>query len=357
MKTETRKKAIHYKRAVITNSQLTLQDLLEAAFDSRGKAAKAQQRREILNPDDESCRLINHYKNYGGMLFGQLIFFEPGRSQVLITLDDDAQFYKIDSITPDLIDEKNADEGKAEEEKLKHRREFIDSMLYFGVLDNHVVIVQSPSLRARELEAHLAWLLCVCTEIMDINSALILQDKPSEETITRIEKSPVKSVHIGTPVESYALENNNTDKQETIDTEKIGFAKKIKWIPCGMGADVIQAALGSDWFNKLDLDSSLDEANLQVTLEITYLRKTTGNGQRMLDNIATSLRHIDEADVKINLHGGGTIKGGDLKLTGSVSVKTNNGLVDETDLYHQLHLWIVTKVRTKEIEVEESEND
>jgi len=124
-----------------------------------------------------------------------------------------------------------------------------------------------------------------------------------------------------------------------------------------MGADVIQAALGSDWFNKLDLDSSLDEANLQVTLEITYLRKTTGNGQRMLDNIATSLRHIDEADVKINLHGGGTIKGGDLKLTGSVSVKTNNGLVDETDLYHQLHLWIVTKVRTKEIEVEESEND
>lgn len=357
MKTEIRKKTIHYKRAVIKNSQLTLQDLLEAAFNSQGKAAKAQQRREILNPDDESCRLINHYENYGGMLFGQLIFFEPGRSQVLITLDDNAQFYKIDSITSDLIDEKKSDEDKTEEEKIKHQREFIDSILYFGVLDNHVVIVQSPSLRARELEVHLAWLLCVCTEVMDINCALILQDKPSEETITKIEKSPVKSVHIGTSVESFAQESNNIDKQETINTEKTGFAKKIKWIPCGMGADVIQAALGADWFNKLDLDSSLDEANLQVTLEITYLRKTTSNGQRMLDNIATSLRHIDEADVKINLHGGGTIKGGDLKLTGSVSVKKNNGLVDETDLYHQLHLWIITKVRAKEIDVDNSENE
>ncbi len=350
MKSETRSKTIHYKRAVITNSQLTLQSLLKAAFDSKGKATKAKQRREVLNPDDESCRLINHHKDYNGMLFGQLIFFEPGRSQVLITLDDDAEYYEIDSITPDSIDKEN------EDEKIKIRREFIDSMLYFGVLDNHVVLVQSSSLRARELEAHLAWLLGSCTEVIDRNSALILQDKPSEETITKIEKTPVKSVHLGTPVESRIQESTLINNTTELHSEKSGFAKKVKWIPCGMGANVIQAALGADWFDRLDLDSSLDEANLQVTLEITYLRKTTSNGQKMLDNIATSLRHIDEADVKIDLHGGGTIRGSDLKLTGSVSVKTNNGLVDESDLYHQLHSWMVTKVRANEIEIEDIDN-
>ncbi|MCK9394187.1 MAG: hypothetical protein M0Q44_01175 [Methylobacter sp.] len=346
MKSETRSKTIHYKRAVITNSQVTLQNLLETAFNSKGKATKAKQRREILNQDDESCRLINHHKDYNGMLFGQLVFFEPGRSQVLITLDDDADFYEIDSITPDSIGKEN---DVIDGEKIKKRREFIDSMLYFGVLDNHVVIMQSASLRARELEAHLSWLLGSYTEVMDRNSALILQDKPSEKTVAKIEKSPVKSVHLGTPVETRAQDEDQT----TISSEESGFAKKVKWIPCGMGADVIQAALGADWFNRLNLDSSLDEANLQVTLEITYLRKTTSNGQKMLDNIATALRHVDGSDVKINLHGGGTINGSDLKLTGLVSVKAHNGLVDESDLYHQMHSWIVTKVRTNEIEVED----
>jgi hypothetical protein len=353
VKSETRSKTIHYKRAVITNTHLTLQGLLKAAFDSKGKATKAKQRREVLNPDDQSCRLINHHKEYNGMLFGQLIFFEPGRSQVLITLDDDADYYEIDSITPDSIDN-GPDE--VEDAKIKKRREFIDSMLYFGVLDNHVVLVQSASLRARELEAHLAWLLGSCTEVIDSNSALILQDKPSEETIKKIEKAPVKSVHLGTPVEARVDESSLTDKNEP-SPEASGFAKKVKWIPCGMGADVIQAALGADWFERLDLDSSLDEANLQVTLEITYLRRTTRNGQKMLDNIATSLRHIDEADVKIDLHGGGTLRGNDLKLTGTVSVKTNNGIVDESDLYHQLHSWMVTKVRTNEIDVEDNEDE
>jgi hypothetical protein len=279
VKSETRNKTIHYKRAVITNSHITLQSLLKAAFGFKGKATKAKQRREVLNPDDESCRLINHHKDYNGMLFGQLIFFEPGRSQVLITLDDDAEYYEIDSITPDSIDKEN---NKIKDEKLKIRREFIDSMLYFGVLDNHVVLVQSASLRARELEAHLAWLLGTCAEVIDRNSALILQDKPSEETLTKIEKTPVKTVHLGTPVESRIQESNLIDNTTERHSEKSGFAKKVKWIPCGMGANVIQAALGADWFDRLDLDSSLDEANLQVTLEITYLRKTTSNGQKML---------------------------------------------------------------------------
>ena len=128
----------------------------------------------------------------------------------------------------------------------------------------------------------MAWLLGSCAEVMDINSALILQDKPSEETITKIEKSPVKSVHLGTPVESRIQENSTIDSKIESNSEISGFAKKIKWIPCGMGANVIQAALGADWFERLDLDSSLDEANLQVSLEITYLRKTTSNGQKCL---------------------------------------------------------------------------
>ncbi|MFT6331218.1 MAG: hypothetical protein ACJAYN_003168 [Bermanella sp.] len=342
MKTEKRKKTIYYKRASFTTAGATLQSMLISALASSSPAAKAKFRREILNLDDESCRLINHHTDYSGMTFGQLVFFESGRSQTLITLDDDAEFYEINAITPNSIDI-NKDPKKTNQSK----REFIDSLLYFGVLDNHVVILQSAALKARELETHLHWLLGTCTSYLDSNSALILKDKLTEETIQRMEKTPVKSVHLGTPLES-KLETVNLDDEKPIE----GTAKKVKWIPCGMGVDVVRAALGENWFNRLELEDSLDEANLQVSLEITYLRKTTQNGQKMLDNIATSLRNLEESDVKVELYGGGTIKGSELKLSGGVNVKTNNGIVDESDLYHQMHAWIVEKVHSNEIEVE-----
>jgi len=341
MKPESKKKIIHYKRAVLTNTNITLQSLLDDALNKKSPAFKAKSRREVINADDDCCRLVNHHKKYNGMTFGQLVFFEPGKSQALITIDEDAEFFKINSITSESIGDKN-----------KNKREFIDSFLYFGVFDNHVVIMQSAALKARELETHLAWLLGTLTNVLDKNSALILQDKPSEDTITKIESSPVKSVHLGAPIETRA-EQEAEEKSMPKNSMMKGSAKKVKWIPCGMGVDVMRAALGADWFNKINLQDSLDEANLQVSLEITYLRKTTESGQKMLDNIATSLRHIDEADVKIGLHGGGLIHGGELKLSGSVSVKTFNGLVDESDLYHQMHTWLVAKVRANEIDEEE----
>ena len=79
--------------------------------------------------------------------------------------------------------------------------------------------------------------------------------------------------------------------------------------------------VGEKWFDDLKLEDSLDESNLQVNLEITYFRKTNKDGQLLMDTLATSLRNMDEDDIEITLKGGGTIKGGDLKLSGSISVQ------------------------------------
>lgn len=43
-------------------------------------------------------------------------------------------------------------------------------------------------------------------------------------------------------------------------------------------------------------------------------------------------------------------------LLETFGVKTYNGLVDESDLYHQLHSWILAKVSSKEIEITEPDN-
>lgn len=353
MKTVSRPKTIHYKRVVFTNNHSDLQSLLNSVFQNGSPVFKAGSRKEIINPDDSSFRLINHHKEYNGMFFGQLIFLEEGRSQEFVELDDNAEFYKIDSITTDKLKYK----GEAETETASKKREFIDSILYFGVYRNHLVVLQSAALRSRDLETHLSWLLGTRTESIPTSSALILQDKPTEETLKKVESSSVKKVKLGTPIDTRDEQESDDQGLVVGKSHSERKARNVKFIPCGMGVDVVRAALGEDWFNTLKLEDSLDDANLQVSLEISYLRKTSEAGQKMLDNIATSLRHHEEADVKIDLKGGGTLKGSDLKLSGPISVKLLNGRVDETDLYHQMHSWLVSKIEESEIEVDDESSE
>lgn len=338
----TTNKIIHYKRAVISGGG-NLQEILNRIFDEASPAHKVGTRKEIINSDTNSFRVINHNRDYSGMLFFQMIMFEPGRSQAFIELNDEATSYALDAFTNESLNR-----AETSKEQIKFRKEFVDSLLYFGVYENHIVLIQASSLRARELEAHLGWLIASFGNV-PVGTAIILQDQPSQETFDKIAAKPVRNIKLGTPISAQSEENANSPSGNVtlseIDEDALS-ARKVKFHPSGLGADVIRAALGADWFNRLDLEEDLDEANLQVSLEITYMRKTTKVGQKILDNIATSLRHVEEADIKIELEGGGSIKGKDLKLSGPISVsKLTNGLLDEGVLYHKMHGWLVGKLR------------
>ena len=344
---KTMNKTIHYKRATVSGGAC-LQDLLSEILDPQGQAGKASKRKESVNADDGSFRVINHSREYSGVLFCQMIYFEPGKSQAFITIDDNADSYTLDAFTNDKLNEV-PDEVAREQEK--HRREFVDSLLYFGVFENHVVVLQSSALRSRELEAHLGWL--VGTFGAESMVTVILSDQPSQETYERIAQSPVKKISIGTPVETQVKEDeaqrditsNHSPDEQHLD------AKKVKFYPSGRAASILSAAIGADWFNRFDLEDDLDDANLQVSLEITYMRKTTKEGQKVLDNLAVSMRHMSEEDVTVELKGGGTLKGPDLKMSGPVSIsKLENGLLDEGVLYHRMHAWLVSKIRTGDID-------
>ncbi|WP_275628801.1 hypothetical protein [Pseudomonas sp. 273] len=352
---ETVTKTIHYKRAVISGGG-TLQEILGRVFSEGSTAHKVGSRKEIVSTDTNSFRVINHKRDYSGMLFCQMIYFEPGKSQAYITLDEDAESYALDALTNEALN--NISEP---EERDRHRREFVDSFLYFGVFENHLVVLQSSALRCRELEAHLGWLIGSFGGVA-LGTAIVLQDQPSQATFEKISRSPVKKIHVGSPLttaqeipegERAQAAISQTGKGEE-EIEELS-ARKVRFFPTGFAGDVIKAALGADWFNRLDLEEDLDEANLKVSLEITYVRQTTRTGQQVIDNIATSLRHVDEADVRIELNGGGEIKGGDLKLSGPISVsKLVNGLLDEGVLYHKMHGWLVGKLRQGDADAEQN---
>lgn len=177
MKSENRQKTIHYKNVFITGEQ-NLQLILKSALDGSGRFAKPSQRQQKINGNDSTALFINRFGDHNGMTYGQLVVLESGRRQPYITVDDAADFYSIDALASDSIPESQGEESAevSKQEAARKRREFVESILYFGVVDCHLVLMQSKALGSRELEAHLAWLLGSCAGVMPANSALILKE-------------------------------------------------------------------------------------------------------------------------------------------------------------------------------------
>lgn len=347
------KKTIHYKSAQLTGD-LNLQSVLNSALSPSGATGKPVNRQQRINPDEDSFIFINRLTEYSGMLFGQLIFLQSGKKQPYITVVNEADYYNISALASDKIpDEVESPEELKEE--IQKRKEFVDSILYFGIFNNHVVVLQSAALKTRELESHLSWVLRDLTGTMQNTSVLILKDKPAESVIKKMEKTPVKAVKVGAPITSQQIDETSAEPQASIGDDdqassEMVHANKVKFTPVGAMANALKAFL-PDIFTSLDLDDALDDANLHVALEVTFNRKTSQVGQKVLDHIATSLRHLPETDVAITLQGGGQIKGDELKLNGGIKVSyTPLGLVDESVLFFEMHKWLVTHLSNQEID-------
>jgi hypothetical protein len=339
MSNDKRKRTLHYKLAKLSDKTETLQRLLENVLvdrDSDYICAKSRQQR--LTDDGKAFRFINSHSSHGSDLrLFQLVQFEEGLSQMTIVMDDNAEAYELNPFTPQDI--KNiSSKGK------KKTTEFLDSMLYFGVLGNHVVILGSQSLKSKELENHLNWFLKDHTQ--QLSTLVYLSDKPTLAAIKQIEKHPAKSVKLGSDLEFEAIA---IEPQYEEYEQKINETNRISWSPKSIGAEILSFLKETGRIDQLKFDDSFDYKNLHMTLELTYNRTTSKKGQKALDTIATSLRHFDKDDVKISLKGGGEIKGDELKLSTSISLDFINGKINEASLSDIIVKWLNSKLKANEV--------
>ncbi|HHL31066.1 MAG TPA: hypothetical protein ENJ41_00680 [Oceanospirillales bacterium] len=321
MSTEKKNKTLYYKKATFLQDGGDLQKSLANALKSRKNLGA---RKETLNEEDKTYRLVGKSTKQGGMLFGNLVLYTAGVHQNMIAFKEDEEELNFEDIPPP-------------QKKDGRHREFLDSVLYFGVLGNHVVVAQSSALRSRELENHWMWLLSDCTKVLNGDDRVMLIDQSTKATRKTLQKAHVKSVILGSELET--IPEQDSTETTTLKT------KKLRYTPVGKARDLLQAIVGEDFFSRNKLEDSLDDANLHVTLEISYLRKTTENAQKLLDNLAVSMRHTDKDDVAIKLEGGGTIKGDDLNINGPIRVNSHNGIIEEQDLYTQMFNWLEAKLQ------------
>jgi hypothetical protein len=308
-------KSLHYKRAMYLQAAGNFQNDLKKAVL---KAKTVGDRKQIVNAAESTFLLLNSVRNRWSMTFGSLLLYSRGRNQPLVTEDDSAEELTVEQLAPPP-------------DKAGARRDFVESLLFFGAQNNHVVLVQSSGLRARHFETYLDWLLQEKTATIDQEDRIQLADHPSKRAISEVLKSPVRSVSVGLPLESQSTGGRAT-------------TRRLSFEPKGLGFGILSKILGADWLNKLRLDESLDESRLKVEVNVTYTRKTDDAAQDLLNDIALQLRNQEPEDVEIVLKSGAKLKGEALKVTGQISVQTYGGLIAPDDLFPKMRDWLKTQL-------------
>lgn len=313
MAREVIQKKAYCKNAVFLHTgRLTLQSALTDAMSKRKTVGSRKQKQ---GENEKYISSIIYHRTEAGMLFGILAAYEKGTHQLTLAEDDTAEMLTVQQVAPP----ERAD---------KKRQEFIEGICYFGIMKNHVVIVTSRALDARDVERYFNWLLVQSRSIVE-GDYVALSDQIGSATKEKIQRSHVKSINIGTPLIKIVEGDEVTSVERS--TSKIEYG--------GMGLDMLRYILGQDKLDKLKVSDALD-GNIEVSLKISYKRKTTERGHKMLDTIALAARNLHEEDVTLDLASGGKVTGSEMKLSKMLTLAGRDGIVDPDDLFPKVRAWL-----------------
>lgn len=343
MAKERKTKALTYKHATFHSAGPVLQQLLAGALADLHTIGK---RRESLAPDGESpiWRLVGEYQIEDAFVFGVLMRYAPGTNPVFVVDDESAE-----KLTVEQMSAPATDEGK--------RRELIDAMLFFGAAENHLVMMQSAALRSDHLEKHLQWLLHHA-KVLDGTNTFQLIDQPPKAIREKLAKAKVKELDIGgaltpaaksfviAPMPTQAVEGER-ETRVVPSVEEQSVAQDLSDGSSGV-VEALKRLLEPDQAARLDFES-MAGANIEYVLKIRYKNSTTEEGQKMMNTLGSALRHAEGVDARIRLHGGGEIRGDELRMSGSVRIDTYNGIPSPSEVFEAIRKWLLEKLKSGDI--------
>lgn len=305
-------KKIVYRIASITNCDSDLQELLGKAI----QATQVNERQQELNEYEKTFRTINQKWSYRGITMCEMVLIDPGASQPLAVYDESKGVYTIDAISTNELSQ----------ERLKRNSDFVNSMLYFGVKGNKVVIMPSQAINVRALENYLTWLLGEKLNLISNESKFALNKNIPRAVEEQIRSSPVRSIEIGSVLSGAS----DDDSEEFVSSESFSINAKS-----------LLRVLGAKLKDELPFSIS-DDSNIRAKIVISYFRKTNDAGQNFMNHLGTTLRNLDDADVCVTLKNNVKISGEELNLQKVVKIsKTDRGLLINDDISEAMVTWLL----------------
>lgn len=304
---------LHYMRArVMKHASTTLQALVASAYSHLGKAEDRVQRFEGIS----TVRNLVGREAQLGMEFGMLVTYEPGASRLLIAQDPEATDYSLEQLSPLSLGG-------------RRKRDFLDSVVYFGICDNHLLLLQAEAHGSRHLENYFNWMINAARLAGEI--ALVA---PVARNISAIAKKVgVKEVRFGSGLLSFneveAKAGERASGVHDIATREVILEET------GLGMDLLRHFLPPERLESYNLASTID-SNLTLEVSIKYKRSTNAAGARLLYAIASATRHFDDADVSVELNNGSVLRRSDLTVVEKIRVEARDSVIVTSDLFPQM---------------------
>jgi hypothetical protein len=326
-------KTFIYKSARFLGSKHELGPSLAHAL--KGAPTLADRRQPLGDPQAPEWLLLNEHRIHKGFVSGVLVRYTPGTAAAALLDDPGAKTAPVSKYTP-------KQGGKP--------TEWLESLLFFTVFKNHLVLMQSSALRASHLEAFLRWFFAARPETQSCGS-LELNDRPARVTAKRLRDTPIRNIQIGGVL---ASGQDASPKAVASETESRSISVSGDTASAA-SSDILNAlailAGKVRGFSELNL-KGLDDSQVSYKLLLTIDRRKTkeDHSQDVLNRLGHALRHAEGVDTRIELADGSSVHGDELRLTGKESLTLYDGLPDTVEVFDRMEHWLLQKVEAGDIE-------
>lgn len=303
---------VHYRRLLREDGDFpptSLANLINDALNFKHESKKRVREDWNLRTEkstEDQVRFINNVHLNSDYVFGNICIFSMNEMGLMINTQPSDSKAELDITDIEL------DEGIA----------LLQGIAYWLVVGDHCYIVQHQRLNTKALEEYFTWLFQQTSCIAN-SQKVILQ---SEFDISNFgnDIGEVKTIEIG----GYMSE----PARAKLDTSEQFHVVGNKWHPLNKAKGIIESLFGKMETQKL-VDTLPSEAHLGVQVRIGYITNKQNIDRAALKTIATSLRNIEDGDIKI--HGSdGIINGDSARLSQSMNinlVRENSTLLDFKD--------------------------
>jgi hypothetical protein len=279
-----------------------------------GKVADHWQRRAwLVPPGSEDTLLMNIKQDGGSYYFGDLTHYTKGYLQTLLAEEADAPSLAVEQQPPP--------KGK----------EYVHSMMYWLVIKNHLLMIQSRSLGSKQLEEYLTWLLKDRTTAIGPTGQVILQARFDVGQVGG-DLDDIKEIIVGGTASPAAVALEEAKEADALPTEveqRREIATRKSW---GERAwDVLRAAMNNEADVRKLMESIPKGADLDVSVHIGYKAKKKVSRVPMQH----ALRNLPEGEITA-IGPNGKQTGKDIRLSHPARIIKNGSLLDPEDVIRAL---------------------
>lgn len=290
--TQSRQVTLHYRHATfqpeLTTGQ-TLATLLDLAI---AKKKNPSMRMEAVKESADTIRVINKPYHENGMVCARFLDYTDGGALAILQIDDTKDELEIRELAPRL------------------KEQFLEGILTFGILGNHVIIAQAKALRGGHFEHHLTWLLTQKTKVLGDEYQVVLREAPSRNLKKKLGNVSSITLSEALPGATFVMHAN---------------AKQTGLEPLISALQAMMPRIQDIFGNKLTPEEALALEELNVSLKISRKRKK-GTTTTLIDDLAHLLRNVDDVEVRVKA-GGMEYGSKDWKLAGNRTIETEVGRV------------------------------